>query len=56
MSRSCKIDRIHGKTGGLKASQHMRLQYLYRRRIPPHEIVSREVVRQICAVSREIKR
>ncbi|MCD6296716.1 MAG: GTPase HflX, partial [Deltaproteobacteria bacterium] len=47
---------MHGKTGGLKASQQKRLQNLYRRRISSHEIISHELTRQISAISSEIKR
>lgn len=50
------IDRVYGKTGGLKASQLKRLQNLYRRRISRNEIVSYEVIRQIAALSFEVQR
>jgi len=50
------IDRVHGKTGGLKASQLKRLQNIYRRKISSHEIVSHELTRQIAVISFEIKR
>ena len=47
---------MHGKTGGLKASQQRRLQNLYRRRISGHEIISHELTRQITSVSHNIRR
>jgi GTP-binding protein HflX len=47
---------VHGKTGGLRASQHSRLQRLYRRRISGHEIISHELTRQISSISHDIKR
>jgi GTP-binding protein HflX len=50
------IDKVYGKTGGLKASQLKRLQNLYRRRIPPREIISHELIRQISSISNEINR
>ncbi len=53
---STAIDRIYGKTGGLKAGQHKRLQRLYRRRVLPQEIISHDLVRQLAELSREIHR
>ncbi|MBW1827806.1 MAG: GTPase HflX [Deltaproteobacteria bacterium] len=50
------MDKVFGKTGGLKASQQKRLQNLYRRRISPNEIISHELTRQLSSISREIKR
>ena len=50
------IDKIHGKTGGLKASHLKSLQRIYRRKISGHEIVSHELSRQVCAISDEMKR
>jgi GTP-binding protein HflX len=50
------INRIYGKTSGLKASQQKRLQNLYRRRVAPSQIISHELARQLSAISREIKR
>lgn len=50
------IDRVYGQASGLKPRQIKRLQDLYRRRIPPNEIISREIARQICDLSFEIKR
>ncbi|MBN2061865.1 MAG: GTPase HflX [Deltaproteobacteria bacterium] len=50
------MDRVYGQISGLKAGYLKRLQDFYRRRIPPNEIVSREITRQICSLSFEIKR
>lgn len=50
------IEKVYGKTAGLKAGQNQRLQKLYRRRISGHEIVSHELTRQISSISCEIKR
>ena len=47
---------MHGKTGGLKASQQRLLQKLYRRRVSGHEIISHELTRQISFISHDIKR
>jgi len=50
------IDPIHGKTSGLKAGQQRRLQTLYRRRVAPAELISRELVREMASLSRELNR
>ncbi|RLB19706.1 MAG: GTPase HflX [Deltaproteobacteria bacterium] len=50
------MDRIYGKTTGLRGSQQKRLQRLYRRKIPAGEIVSRELARHIATLSRELNR
>lgn len=47
---------MYGKAGGLKASQIKRLQNLYRRSVPRHEISPRELIRQLANLSFEIKR
>jgi GTP-binding protein HflX len=47
---------VHGKTGGLKASQLKRLQKLYRRRTSAHEIITHELTRQVSLLSFEIQR
>ncbi len=54
--RAPAIEKVHGKTGGLKASHYKLLQNLYRRRVPAHEIISHELTRQISSISHEIKR
>ncbi len=50
------IEKIYGKITGLKSSQQDLLQRLYRRKVDPHEITSRELARQIAAISRDIRR
>jgi len=50
------IDKVHGKIGGLKASQIKRLQKLYRSRISGRDIISRELTRQLASLSFEIQR
>src|SRR6185295_18863011 len=54
--RSLAIPQIEGKTQGLKPNQLRRLEKLYRRRIPPHEIITAELARQMSEVSSEIGR
>jgi GTP-binding protein HflX len=50
------ISTIEGNTQGLKPNQLHRIEKLYNRRIPPHEIVTQEFARQISELSREINR
>ena len=50
------MKKLYGNTTGLKANQIKRLGNLYRRRIPPDFLVSQEVARDICRISREIRR
>ncbi len=50
------IDKIYGKTTGLKSSQYKRLQRLYRRKTPSHTIISHELTRQIVSISHELGR
>ncbi|MDF1563909.1 MAG: GTPase HflX [Deltaproteobacteria bacterium] len=47
---------IHGNTRGLKPSQQKRLEATYRRKVSPEEIVSPELARHLCELSREIGR
>jgi len=47
---------IEGKITGLKPSQIKGLERLYRRNIPPHQILTRELARQISFISYEIGR
>ena len=47
---------IEGNLQGLKPSQINRLEKLYQRRIPPHEIVTQEFARHLTEISREINR
>jgi GTP-binding protein HflX len=56
LERAQAIDKVQGKTGGLKARQQRILQNLYRRRTSADEIISHELSRQISSISHEIKR
>lgn len=47
---------LWGNTKGLKASQLKRLENLYRRRTPPHSIVSSELAKDVARLSHEIQR
>jgi GTPase len=46
----------YGNLTGLKASQLHLLERIYRRRVPPHQIVSPELGAFLCEVSRELER
>jgi GTPase len=47
---------LHGNTQGLKPNQLRRIEKLYQRRIPPHQIVTAEFARQISELSHETRR
>jgi GTP-binding protein HflX len=47
---------LHGNTQGLKPNQLRRIEKLYQRRIPPHQIVTPEFARQISLLSHETRR
>src|SRR6187455_123052 len=47
---------LHGNTHGLKPNQLRRIQKLYQRRIPPHQIVTPEFARQLSELSHETNR
>jgi GTP-binding protein HflX len=47
---------LHGNTQGLKPNQLRRIEKLYQRRIPPHQIVTPEFARQISEQSHETRR
>lgn len=47
---------LHGNTQGLKPNQLRRIEKLYQRRIPPHEIVTPEFARQLSELSHETRR
>ncbi len=47
---------IFGNLLGLKASQIRRLENLSRRRVPPQDIISHELCRDLCALSAETSR
>jgi GTP-binding protein HflX len=50
------IRRVFGNTSGLKASQLKKLQYLYRRHLPPQQVISLELAQSLAEISFEIKR
>src|SRR5256884_1248164 len=47
---------LHGNTQGLKPNQLRRIEKLYQRRIPPHQIVTHEFARQLSELSHEVRR
>ena len=50
------MKKAYGNTAGLKANQIKRLENFYRRRIPPEFLLTLELTRDICRLSREIRR
>ena len=50
------MKKLYGNTSGLKANQIKRLENFYRRRIPPEFLVTYELARDLCRMSREIRR
>lgn len=50
------MKRLFGNTAGLKANQIRRLENLYRRRVPPHYLLSTELARDVGRLSRDIRR
>lgn len=50
------ISNVLGNTQGLKPNQLRRIEKLYTRRIPPHQIVTPEFARQISELSHETRR
>ena len=50
------MKKLYGNTGGLKANQVKRLENFYRRRIPPEFLLTYELARDLCRMSREIRR
>jgi GTP-binding protein HflX len=50
------MKRLHGNTGGLKSSQTRRLEMLYRRRVPPDQVITFELAREISSLSYEGRR
>ncbi len=50
------MKKTYGNTAGLKANQIKRLGNFYRRRIPPEFLLTLELTREICRLSREIRR
>jgi GTP-binding protein HflX len=50
------VELVIGNTTGLKPSQIRMLERIYRRRVPPSEVVTHELGTYLCEVSREIER
>ena len=50
------ISTVEGNVQGLKTNQIQRLDKLYKRRIPPREIITQEFARQLTELSHEINR
>ncbi|MCU0561066.1 MAG: GTPase HflX [Desulfobacterales bacterium] len=50
------MKRVYGNTAGLKAGQLRRLENLYRRRIPPEQVVTPELARELSLLAHEIRR
>jgi GTPase len=50
------LKKAYGNIAGLKANQLKRLEKFYRRRIPPEYLLTLELAREICLLSREIRR
>jgi GTP-binding protein HflX len=50
------MKRIYGNTTGLKSNHTRKLENLYRRRVPPAFLISPELNRDICRLSRETGR
>ena len=50
------MKKTYGNTAGLKANQIKRLENFYRRRIPPEFLLTLDLAREICRLSREIRR
>ena len=50
------MKKLFGNTSGLKANQIKRLENFYRRRIPPEFLLTYELARDLCRMSREIRR
>jgi GTPase len=50
------INRPLGNLTGLKHHQTRRLERLYRRKVPPHELITPELARQLAEISHEVHR
>ncbi len=50
------MKRIYGHTGGLKSNHTRKLENLYRRRVQPDFLVSPELARDLCLISKETGR
>ncbi|MGI8732880.1 MAG: GTPase HflX [Pyrinomonadaceae bacterium] len=50
------ISSIFGNTLGLKPNQLRRIEKLYTRRVPPHQVITPEIARQLAELSHETRR
>jgi GTP-binding protein HflX len=50
------VHEVTGNLSGLKPSELKALERIYRRRVPPHELVSAELATFICGLSRDMAR
>jgi GTP-binding protein HflX len=48
--------KLYGNIAGLKPNQSRRLENLYRRRVPPEQLITAELARDIAAISLELRR
>ncbi|OGP90851.1 MAG: GTPase HflX [Deltaproteobacteria bacterium RBG_16_47_11] len=51
-----QINRAYGNLIGLKPGQIRKIEHIYRRRIPPHRVVSQDIARLLTEISDEIRR
>src|SRR6058998_3446144 len=51
-----KIPTVHGNVNGLKANHLLRLEHLYRRRVPVDKVITPELARACTELSHEIRR
>ncbi|NLN60071.1 MAG: GTPase HflX [Deltaproteobacteria bacterium] len=50
------IQKIYGHTSGLKPEQRRRVEQFYRRRLPPAQVMTHDLARQMTELSREMNR
>ena len=50
------IPTLHGNLRGLSPAEKHRLERLYRRRVPPHSILTHELAREMTTISQELNR
>ena len=50
------IPELHGNLLGLSPAEKHRLERLYRRRVPPHSILSHDIARELAEISAELNR
>ncbi|MBW2229516.1 MAG: GTPase HflX [Deltaproteobacteria bacterium] len=55
-ARGLVLIQVYGNTRGLKASQVRQLERLFRRRLPADRLLGNDFARQICQISRDIRR